>query len=37
MSKFNNSDWKVIIKVIIAIATTILGALGAGQEMGDDK
>ena len=36
MSKLNSSDWKVIIKVIIAIATTILGAMGAGQ-MGDEK
>lgn len=31
MSKINVSNWKVIIKVIIAIATTILGALGAEQ------
>ena len=37
MTKFNATDWKVIIKVIIAIATTILGAIGAGQETGDDK
>lgn len=36
MTKLNATDWKVIIKVIIAIATTILGAIGAGQEMGDD-
>ena len=36
MTKLNSTDWKVIIKVIIAIATTILGAIGAGQEMGDD-
>ncbi len=36
MSKINISDWKVIVKVIIAIATTLLGALGA-QEVGDDQ
>ena len=35
MSKFSKADWRVIIKVIIAIATTILGAIGAGQ-VGDD-
>ena len=35
MSKFNLSEWKVIVKVIIAIATTILGALGAGQTIDD--
>lgn len=35
--KFNVTDWKVIIKVIIAVATTILSAIGAGQEAGDDK
>jgi len=37
MSKFNSSDWRVIIKVIIAIATTILGAIGAGKEDENDK
>lgn len=37
MTKFNATDWKVIVKVIIAIATTILGAIGAGQEASDDK
>lgn len=35
MSKLNITDWKAIIKVIIAIATTILGVLGAGQASGD--
>ncbi len=37
MSKFNASDWKVILKIIISIATTILGAFGAQQEFGDGK
>lgn len=37
MTKLNLTDWKVIIKVIIAIASTILGAIGAGQEVDDGK
>lgn len=36
MSKLNVTDWRVIIKVIIAIATTILGALGA-EELSNDR
>ena len=36
MSKLNTHGWKVIMKVLIAIATTILGALGV-QEAGNDK
>lgn len=36
MSKLNTNGWKVIMKVLIAIATTILGALGV-QEAGNDK
>lgn len=35
--RFNPTDWKVIIKVVIAIATTILGAIGAGQEEANEK
>jgi hypothetical protein len=31
MSKINTSDWRAIVKVIIAIATAILSALGAGE------
>lgn len=31
--KLNLTNWKQIIKVIIAIATAILGALGAEQAM----
>lgn len=37
MSKLNATDWRVIIKVIIAIATTILGALGVEQGMDNDR
>ena len=37
MSKLNATDWRVIVKVIIAIATAILGALGVEQSIGDDK
>lgn len=37
MSKINANDWKVIMKVIIAIATTLLGAFGAQQELGDGR
>lgn len=36
MSKINVSDWRVIVKIIIAIATTLLGALGV-QEADNDK
>ena len=35
MSKININVWQVIVKVIIAVATTILGAIGIGN--GDDK
>ncbi len=31
MSKINRNDWQVILKVIIAIATTLFGALGAKE------
>ncbi len=27
----NKNSWKVVVKLIIAIATAILGVLGAGQ------
>lgn len=36
MSKINRSDWQVILKVIIAIATTLFGALGAKEAGNDD-
>lgn len=36
MIKFNSTEWKVIIKVIIAVATTILGFIGAGNEIAGD-
>ena len=35
MSKININVWQVIVKVIIAVATTILGAIGIGN--GDDN
>ena len=35
MSKININVWQVIVKVIIAVATTILGAIGIGK--GDDN
>ena len=28
MTKINRTDWQVILKVIIAIATTLFGVLG---------
>ncbi len=31
MSKLNRNDWQVILKLIIAVATTIFGALGAKE------
>ena len=31
MSKLNKSDWQVILKVIIAIATAIFGAIGTKE------
>ena len=31
MSKININVWQVIVKVIIAVATTILGAIGIGN------
>lgn len=31
MNKVNFSQWKIIIKVIIAIATALLGVLGGTQ------
>ena len=34
MSKFRTDDWKVVIKIIITLATAILGALGA-TELGE--
>lgn len=36
MSKINVSDWRVIVKIVIAIATTLLGALGAQEAKGED-
>ena len=35
MSKININVWQVIVKVIIAVATTVLGAIGIGN--GDDN
>lgn len=35
MSKININVWQVIVKVIIAVATTILGAIGNGDDNGD--
>ena len=35
MSKKNNNLWTVIMKVLIAVATTIIGAIGV-QEAGND-
>lgn len=37
MSKLNATDWRVIVKVIIAIATAILGAIGVEQGTGDER
>lgn len=36
MSKINRNDWQVILKVIIAIATTLFGALGAKEAADND-
>lgn len=36
MSKTNTNTWTMIMKVLIAVATTILGALGV-QEAANDK
>ncbi|MGP1480998.1 smalltalk protein [Hoylesella enoeca] len=36
MSKMNLTSWKLVIKVIVALATALLGVLGA-QEMGDHE
>lgn len=36
MSKMNSNAWTIIMKVLIAVATTILGALGV-QEAANDK
>lgn len=36
MSKKNNNLWTVIMKVLIAVATTIIGAIGV-QEAGTDE
>ena len=36
MSKINRNDWQVILKVIIAIATTLFGALGAREAADND-
>jgi hypothetical protein len=34
MSKVNISNWKIIIKIIVAIASALLGVLGS-QEIND--
>ena len=34
MFNFSTDDWKVVIKIIITLATAILGALGA-KELGE--
>lgn len=36
MSKLNITDWRVIVKVIIAVATALLGAIGAQEVTGED-
>jgi hypothetical protein len=36
MSKINIADWRTIVKLIIALATAILGALGAGEVAGNE-
>lgn len=36
MSKKNNNLWTVIMKVLIAVATTIIGAIGV-QEAANDE
>lgn len=36
MSKKNNNLWTVIMKVLIAVATTIIGEIGV-QEAGNDE
>lgn len=36
MRKINRNDWQVILKVIIAIATTLFGALGAKEAADND-
>lgn len=36
MSKKNYNLWTVIMKVLIAVATTIIGAIGV-QEAGNDE
>ena len=37
MSKKNNNLWTVIMKVLIAVATTIIGAIVGVQEAGNDE
>lgn len=37
MSEIKLNDWKVIIKVIIGIASAILGAIGANGGDGDNE
>ena len=32
MSKISINVWQVIVKVVIAVATTILGAIGIGHD-----
>jgi len=36
MSKISTSVWRVIIKIVMAVATTLLGALGA-KEVADEE
>lgn len=36
MSKKNNNLWTVIMKVLIAVATTIIGAIGVQEAENDE-
>ena len=36
MSKINLTGWKLVIKIIVALATALLGVLGA-QELGGNE
>lgn len=37
MSKISINIWQVIVKVVIAVATTILGAIGISQDDPPDR
>jgi|JI8StandDraft_1071087.scaffolds.fasta_scaffold2346324_1 hypothetical protein len=36
MSKLNMRDWQVVVKIIMAIASALLGALGAQDAVKDE-